>query len=448
MARTFNKQVVAEGVETLEHAAWLLRLADPPHWAAAPWRFKNRGRRPMSLNKPRCRSPSSLQGEEPLLKNISVKARLIFVIALLSILLVIIGAMGLAGMQGANEGLRTVYQDRLIPSQQIADIEALMQANIIQLNLAAMHDPRMEESRLHDHPITLHTEEVRKNIGRISEIWSEYMETYLTPEEQRLAERFTELRADFVREGLITTSNLYEAGEFAEANMRMVEVTNPRYDAAVEVARELLDLQLEVGEQEYSHAMDAYNTTRNLTVTLIAAGVLIAAVIGFLLIRAIVGPLNRAVGYFNRISEGKLDNEIEITQHDEIGKVLSNLADMQSKLNADITETRRVSAENLRIRFALDNVSSSVLVADPQTRIIYTNQALTTMFRRASDGIRKELPGFQGDRLEGTTIDVFQDKLGEARQRMENSRSGYQGEIVIGGHTFHLIANPIVNQEG
>ncbi|WP_338018776.1 methyl-accepting chemotaxis protein [Ectothiorhodospira mobilis] len=389
-----------------------------------------------------------LQGEDPLFKNISVKARLIFVIALLSILLVIIGAMGLAGMQGANEGLRTVYQDRLIPSQQIADINNLMQANIIELNLAAMHDPRLEESRLHNHPITLHTDEIRRNIARIDEIWSAYLETYLTPEERRLAERFTELRTKFVREGLVATSNLYEAGEFAEANMRMVEVTNPAYDATVEVVRDLLDLQQTVGQREFQGAVDAYQTTRTLTVALIVAGVLIAAVIGFLLIRAIVGPLNRAVGYFNRIAEGKLDNEIHITHHDEIGKVLSNLADMQSKLNADITETRRVAAENLRIRFALDSVSSSVLVADPETRIIYTNQALTTMFRRANDGIRKELPGFQGDRLEGSRIDVFQDKLGEARQRMENSRSGYQGEIVIGGHTFRLIANPIVNQEG
>ncbi|MFW2131928.1 methyl-accepting chemotaxis protein [Ectothiorhodospira haloalkaliphila] len=383
-----------------------------------------------------------------MLKNISLKVRLIVVIAFLSALLMVIGGMGLTGMQAANDGLETVYDDRLIPSQQIAEIESLMQANIIQLNLAAMHDPRLEESRLHDHPIQLHTNQVRENIRRIDQVWSAYMETFLTPEEERLASQFADRRGRFVREGLLESVRLYEEGQYAEANIRMIEVTNPLFGEATELARALLQLQLNVGSQEFESAVSAYETTRNLAVIMIAAGVLISALMGFLLIRAIVTPLNRAVGYFEAISDGNLDNEIVITRNDEIGKVLGNLADMQGKLKADITETRRVAAENLRVRFALDNVSSSVMVAAPDMKIIYTNRALETMFQEAGEDIRTELPGFDAGALLGAKLDVFRDKLGEARQKMENTRTLVRTELDIGGCIFRLIASPIVDAQG
>ncbi|WP_338018696.1 methyl-accepting chemotaxis protein [Ectothiorhodospira sp. 9100] len=383
-----------------------------------------------------------------MLKNISLKVRLIVVIAFLSALLMVIGGMGLAGMQAANGGLETVYEDRLIPSQQIAEIESLMQANIIQLNLAAMHDPRLEESRLHDHPIGLHTNAVRDNISRIDQIWNTYMETFLTPEEERLAQQFVDRRGRFVREGLLQSVELFEQGQYAEGNMRMVEVTNPLFGEAVESARALLELQRTVGSQEFESAVAAYETTRNLAVIMIVGGVLISALMGFLLIRAIVTPLNRAVGYFDAISHGNLDNEIVITNNDEVGKVLGNLAEMQSKLKADITETRRVAAENLRVRFALDSVSSSVMVAAPDMEIIYTNAALNDMFRVASRQIQTELPGFDADALLGAHIDVFRDKLGQSRQQMENSNVSVSTELNIGGRIFRLTASPISNDEG
>ena len=123
-------------------------------------------------------------------KNLTVKMRLSLLIGMLAILLVGIGAIGLVGMQKANEGLRTVYEDRTIALGQIDDIQALLLENRLSIT-AAQADPTPDFIREK-------TEQVEKNIEKITKIWEAYAATYLTPEEKKLADKFAEDRKAFV----------------------------------------------------------------------------------------------------------------------------------------------------------------------------------------------------------------------------------------------------------
>ena len=71
-----------------------------------------------------------------MLKRLKVKSKLFIVISFMALLLLIIGMMGLGGMKNSNTALGDVYNDRLRPTLQLAEIQYLMQQNIIQLNLA------------------------------------------------------------------------------------------------------------------------------------------------------------------------------------------------------------------------------------------------------------------------------------------------------------------------
>ncbi len=67
---------------------------------------------------------------------------------------------------------------------------------------------------------------------------------------------------------------------------------------------------------------------------------------------------------------------------------------MQGKLRMQIETERAQAAENARVRVALDNVSSNVMVADENFDVIYTNPAFDQMLRDAEADIRKDLPAF------------------------------------------------------
>lgn len=49
-----------------------------------------------------------------MLKNITIKSRLIFVISFLLILMLLIAVLGLNSLANTNDSLRSVYEDRLI----------------------------------------------------------------------------------------------------------------------------------------------------------------------------------------------------------------------------------------------------------------------------------------------------------------------------------------------
>lgn len=49
-----------------------------------------------------------------MLQNMTIKSRLIFIISLLSLLLISVGAVGLFGLNQSKAQLETIYQDRVV----------------------------------------------------------------------------------------------------------------------------------------------------------------------------------------------------------------------------------------------------------------------------------------------------------------------------------------------
>jgi methyl-accepting chemotaxis protein len=383
---------------------------------------------------------SSALGRLNMFKNMAIKSRLIFVIGLMSVLLVGIGMYGLYGMSKANEGLRTVYEDRTIALGQVTAIEAKLLRNRLAIAIAMVTPtPDIIKER---------TAQVEKNIEEIGKTWEAYMATTLTPDEKILADKFAEDRKKFVAEGLKPALAALRANDVKDANKIVVEKIRPLYKPVEEGINALIKLQLDVAKQEYEQSQSRYAMTRNISITLVSVGILLSLWIGFLLIRAIVVPLQRAIGYFDQIAQGNYANKVEIDNHDEIGKVLDSLQSMQVKLGFDVAESTRVANEALRIQIALDNVATSVMIADNDRNIIYMNRSIDSMFKVAENEIRKDLPNFSATGLKGINIDSFHKNPAHQKNLLATFTTTYRTEIVIGGRTFALAANPVMNEKG
>ncbi|AUH53525.1 diguanylate cyclase [Chromobacterium sp. ATCC 53434] len=120
----------------------------------------------------------------------------------------------------------------------------------------------------------------------------------------------------------------------------------------------------------------------------------------------------------------------------------------QSENEARAAEERRVAGENARIRSALDNCTTNVMIADNDRTIIYMNHSVTDMLRGVELDLRKELPNFDVRRLIGATIDDFHKNPAHQRELLANLRSTYRTEISVGGRIFALVANPVFDSDG
>lgn len=114
----------------------------------------------------------------------------------------------------------------------------------------------------------------------------------------------------------------------------------------------------------------------------------------------------------------------------------------------DVTAQRAMEAKSARIQTSLDSVSSNVMLADENNNVIYMNNSVSEMLKRAESDIRKELPKFDVDKVVGSNIDVFHKNPEHQKNMLQKLSSTYKTKIMVGGRTFSLIANPVLGQKG
>ncbi len=157
--------------------------------------------------------------------------------------------------------------------------------------------------------------------------------------------------------------------------------------------------------------------------------------------------LERAIGICYRISCKAFRNRLDIDRPDKVGDLNRSIFAMQVQLNADLSYSQEEGARTLRIKQALDNVQSSVMIANTNLEIIYMNNTVQAMFKTAEPDIRKQLPNFDSSKLLGANIDIFHKNPQHQRHLLANLNTSFSSKLVIGGRHLDIVANPVLNDQ-
>jgi methyl-accepting chemotaxis protein len=132
------------------------------------------------------------------------------------------------------------------------------------------------------------------------------------------------------------------------------------------------------------------------------------------------------------------------------GERLGTAVEWMDKTEALAKEAKEkvIADTNARVKQALDSVTGNTMIADNDFNIIYMNAAVQGMMSNAQGDIRKDLPNFDANNLVGQNIDVFHKNPSHQRNLVANMKGTYSAQIIVGGRTFGLIANPIENEQG
>lgn len=134
---------------------------------------------------------------------------------------------------------------------------------------------------------------------------------------------------------------------------------------------------------------------------------------------------------------------------DDNGERIGTVVEWDDKTQRIAQEeiAQKQANDNFRVKCALDNVSTNAMIADGDFNIVYLNDSVVEMLRNAESDLRKELPNFDANKLMGANIDVFHKNPAHQRTMLERLTSTYKTEINVGGRTFSLVANPILNDK-
>lgn len=145
----------------------------------------------------------------------------------------------------------------------------------------------------------------------------------------------------------------------------------------------------------------------------------------------------RYVGDVGNLCEG-INNTVAAVQEAQQEQVRQQGELEQASIASEAMaeQAREVAAEASRVREALDNASTAVLIADANGRAIYENDAMSTLVGSAAADLRRVIPGLH-ESVIGSDVNYFQGIAGQV--------GGGSREVTLGEHTFQAVVNTIVN---
>ncbi|HEV2608939.1 MAG TPA: methyl-accepting chemotaxis protein [Noviherbaspirillum sp.] len=264
-------------------------------------------------------------------QNLSIKARLIGVLCFLSLQLIVGALIGLGNLSVANDSMRSMYDDRLVPLGQLDQIVRLLDRNGMLIAKAVTKEPT-EAAKLMD--------EVEDNARKVSGIWDAYMATYLTPEEKNIAKRFAEARTRFVASGLMPTVAAVRAQDARLATEILHGPMEKLFEPVRKGIDDLIRIQLDTARTEFERSRSTYVLVRNTCITALILGLFLAAAVGYWLLRAIARPLHQAIALADGIAAGDLTQSFPRPSRNEMGHLLSSLKNMNDSLVKIVTQVR------------------------------------------------------------------------------------------------------------
>ena len=266
-----------------------------------------------------------------MLKNLTIKSRLIFVIALLSLIMLAVGIGGLVSISTVNASLKTVYQDRVLALEQLDQVARRVSRSQFYIAKAVTSDASQLPADLGN---------IDKNATERDKAWSAYMATSLTPEEKKLAEKYDADSRKYIEEVLKPATAALKAQDTKTATDLLQGPLVRDLPALSDGANSLIRLQLDVAKEEFEKSQKQYATFLTVSTILIALGILAGLFVGYWLVRAISGPIDEAVSIAQKVALGDLTQNIVVESSDETGKLLQALKDMNDSLVRIVGEVR------------------------------------------------------------------------------------------------------------
>jgi methyl-accepting chemotaxis protein I, serine sensor receptor len=265
--------------------------------------------------------------------NLTIKLRLVVTLSLLGALLVLTGALGIAGMRASNSAVKQAYTN---------DVAAATALGTSNLNLTVV---RTTLDRVLLHPEAPDTPAlIDKALNYLSvsnSAWATYQALPSSDAEAVLSKAVADARASLLHDAIEPMIAAMRKGDHTAADKLAMTDIPPLAAALTKKTAALDEFRNEQGAQRYQSAQDRYDTLLTFTLIAIAVGLLACATSGFNLLRAISRPLHLTLRHFERIAKGDMTQQLHFNANDEMGQLIASVGTMQEGIAAMVEQIAR-----------------------------------------------------------------------------------------------------------
>ncbi len=372
--------------------------------------------------------------------NFKIWQQLVGVVAVLSILAIATWLVNMQALKVADDGMIMAANDQVV-SQSIDNafkhgINGQREINRV---LDKAFDTAVSTQAIGQ--INNHIQAMRSSVDTI-------IGADLTGDEKDASTQYGVALQDYTEAVLSPATKLITVNDVTGLRQLLNQIEPLKYETLSKSLENIRLIQNRISAEENAQFRAELDSIRWLSGALLITGITLSLLLSGLIIRRLSRRFKYIDHKLSQITESNYFDWVEIDCQDELGVVLQGLKRMQIKLGFDINDANRRADESLRLQTALDNVSTNVMVADKDRNIIYMNKTIVEMMRNAEADIRKDLGNFSVDGLLGTNIDGFHKNPAHQAQLLERLNGMHRVRIKVGGRTFDLTVNSVVNAQG
>lgn len=347
--------------------------------------------------------------------NLKLSAKLLSGFALVTLITVVIGVVGIRSVNVVEAGSERMYDEVTVPMEQLSGISVAFQRTRVNLRDAVLAGTAAERREFQATIVGL--------VSRVEELSGQYEETIVSDEMQTAFNHYWQLWRVYLplQEGII------EAAMAGDDDGALALIRGD----AFEVGQQLDGAISEMEEMKVEHADSLADDNRTVaaaatTTSLIflMLGVLFAGGLGFWLSRMIARPVVRLGEIADRIALGDVDQDVDIHAKDEVGVLAESfrrVVQAQKELSsaADRIAAGDTSVE-VNVRSDQDTVSLAfVRLRDTVTALIDETGRLSRAAQAGSLEERGDVERFRGgfrELMEGVngTLDAVVEPINEA----------------------------------
>ena len=280
-----------------------------------------------------------------ILQQFTIKARLIFLVAVAVVLMLALTAINLNGIRENNQGLVSMYEDKLLPGMHIRRMMSSLEGVRAELLLGLQHDPVNVFSGMHDHPTRQHLEAIDRHLATLDEHLKSYLAGNLTAAERQLVSTFERQLDQLVEQGVRPSYDLMQSGRFEDSNRAILTRLQPAFMSVQATARDLVQTQLEAAKNQFVEAEADYQRILLVDSLITAGSVLFLAILSF----GIIGGIGRAVGQLEeaskRLADGDLNSRVDYRSRDELGRIARAFNNMAGQFQDTINQVTAATAQ-------------------------------------------------------------------------------------------------------
>jgi methyl-accepting chemotaxis protein len=370
------------------------------------------------------------------LARLTVRQSLLLSVAALLMIIGAVGASGLLSMRSIARSVNATYSDRVIGIRNLAAIRG-------RYALDVLHEGEKARDGIESYDDAARALDTAR--ARIAASWDEYLAHDADGSKHRETAAMQPLMANAAAFAA-TLSDVLKRHDARALESMMKTQASEAIEPVNTAAIKLLSDNLSDIDERLQVAQAAATRAGWYALAALLGGLIIAVLCGVWLMRRIRRPVDTAYACFREMAQGNLDVAIDTSRRDEISKLLDIAKSMRIKLGFDLEESRKMAARATRVKIALDNAATGVMIADNQGRIIYHNNSILTTLKAAEANIRQQLPDFSASDLMGAHIDMFHKHPEHQRQMLKSLTGMHRTQISIGGHTFKLVATPVFDE--